>query len=65
MVVLIGGIDAKADDNVVKEAVFAVCLSLAVEVFSGMENKFVFAGSNLISFKHRRIATAVCVGDGA
>ena len=59
MIVLTGGIDSKADDDVVQETVLAIRLSLVIEIFTDVEYKLVFARSEIVAFNHRCIAATV------
>lgn len=51
MIVLVLVVDAETDNNAVQEPVFAILLSLCIEVSTRVENKFVCAGYESLSFQ--------------
>jgi len=64
MVVLVLVVDPKPNNDPVQEPVFAILLTLGIEIFTGVENKLILAGKETRIFQQGRFTTAIRVGDG-
>ena len=62
---LYGVVDPEAYNDEIQEPVFTVLLALVVIVVTGVEDQFIFASSEGLTFQHGAIATAIGIGGHA
>jgi len=62
---LIFVIDAETNHDLVKEPVLTILLTLRIEVFTGVENKFILTACETLIFQQRLVTTAIRVGNRA
>lgn len=58
-------IDAETNHNLVEEPVLTIVLALRIEVFTGVENKFIRTACETLIFQQWLITTAIRIGNRA
>ena len=64
MVVLVLVIDAKTYHDPVQETVFTIFLSLCIEIFTGVEHKFIFTSDKQLILQQGCITSSIGIGVG-